>query len=252
MISWIVASHDPEILGDVLAPSLEPAKALGDELIVVRDAPSIAVAYRAGQRQARHPVRAFIHHDVRVLALQSLRHELLTHCTRGNGVVGVIGSATPALPWWEGRRIGSVRDARLGLLRFSPGGQAAAVLDGLLLAAWHDLPWDETYPGWHLYDHDVCRQMSAAGLTNWCLPEGASLVEHITTGPTNTDRLVGWAEGVARYRRKWGPMTTSPEQEEPEPAAGQPGQPAVMSAMRITATAVVTRPDGSTDEEDSL
>ena len=45
-------------------------------------------------------------------------------------------------------------------------------------------------------------------------------------------------------------MTTSPEQEEPEPA--QPTAPPVLAAMHITATAVVTRPDGSTDEEDSL
>jgi hypothetical protein len=42
-------------------------------------------------------------------------------------------------------------------------------------------------------------------------------------------------------------MTTSPEQEEPDVA-----QPPVLSAMHVTATAVVTRPDGSTDEEDSL
>jgi hypothetical protein len=46
--------------------------------------------------------------------------------------------------------------------------------------------------------------MTAAGRTNWCLPAGDSLVEHVTTGPTNTDRLVGWAEGVHRYRQKWG------------------------------------------------
>jgi hypothetical protein len=68
LISWIVASHDPEILGDVLAPSLDPAQALGDEIIVVRNAASIAAAYLAGQQRARHPVRAFIHHDVRILA----------------------------------------------------------------------------------------------------------------------------------------------------------------------------------------
>lgn len=43
-------------------------------------------------------------------------------------------------------------------------------------------------------------------------------------------------------------MTTSPEAEEPEPPAQQP----VMADMHVTATAVVTRPDGSTDEEDSL
>jgi hypothetical protein len=46
-------------------------------------------------------------------------------------------------------------------------------------------------------------------------------------------------------------MTTSPEQEEPELPAAEPAPP-LMAAMHVTATAVVTRPDGSTDEEDSL
>lgn len=203
LISWIVASHAPEVLAAVLGPSLTLAEALGDEIVLVRNADSIATAYRTGQDRARHPVRAFVHHDVRILALQSLRHALLTHCRKANGVVGVIGSRTPALPWWEGDRVGSVRDARLGLLKFTAGGEPAAVLDGLLLGSCHDLAWDDTYPGWHLYDHDIARQQTEAGRTNWCLADGASLVEHVTTGPTNTERLVGWAEGVARYRDKW-------------------------------------------------
>lgn len=253
MISWIVASHDPEILADVLMPALYRVEGLGDQLVIVRNAESIAKAYRLGQRQATEPIRVFIHHDVRILDLGALRWALGVHCRDDVGVVGVIGSRTETLPWWEGERCGRVRDARLGLLDFGPGGPAA-VLDGLLLATRHELHWDETYPGWHLYDHDVCRQMVALGLTNWCLDDGHRLVEHVTTGPTNTARLVGWAEGVDRYRRKWEPMTTSPEQDEPETPAATPVEPAppLMAAMHVTATAVVTRPDGSTDEEDSL
>jgi hypothetical protein len=208
MISWIVATHDQEILADVLLPGLDPAKRLGDELLIVRDADSIATAYRAGQRRAQHALRVFIHHDVRILDLPALREALLTVVTPAIGIAGVIGSRTEAVPWWEGDRVGRVRDARLGLLDFGPGGEEAAILDGLLLATCHDLHWDATYAGvgcgWHLYDHDISRQMTAAGLNNWCLRDGDRLVEHVTTGPTNTERLVGWAEGVDHYRRKWG------------------------------------------------
>ena len=203
MISWIVATHRRDVLEANLLPDLEHALDRGDQLVVVEDAPSIAKAYNDGQSRAEHPVRVYVHHDVQILDPVRLREQLLEHCTAEVGIVGLIGSRDRIVPWWSGSRLGSVVDTRLGHLDFGPGGPAAH-LDGLLLATVHDLEWDETYPGWHLYDHDICRQQLSLGRTNWCLDDGASLVRHNTSGPANTNQLDGWGAGVTRYHQKWG------------------------------------------------
>lgn len=205
MISWVVASHDPAVLAVNLQPALDQAAEFGDEVIVVRDAPSIAEAYNLGSADAAHPVRCFVHHDVRVLDLDALRGALLAACRPDVGLVGVIGTRVPALPWWDApQRCGSAVDSRMGLIDFSPGDCAAAVLDGLLLATAQPLTWDEAYAGWHLYDHDASMQMLDRGLPNWCLPYGSTLVEHRTTGSSDVRDLDGWVEGCARWREKWG------------------------------------------------
>jgi hypothetical protein len=201
VISYIVASHDRDVLESNLLASVHLQD--GDELIVVEAAPSIAVAYNQGVADAGNDVRCYIHHDVQILDPQVLRAVLLRHCTPAIGMVGVIGSRTPVLPWWEGDTLGAVVDARMGLLDFGPGGECA-YLDGLLLATAQNVEWDESYPGFHLYDHDVCEQMRRRGLANLCLTDGHELVRHNTAGPGDTALLDGWDEGVARFWRKWG------------------------------------------------
>lgn len=200
MISWIVASHRPQVLADNLQATLKLAD--GDELVVVQGAPSIAAAYNQGQQKAVNRLRVYVHHDVQLIDSARLRQALLEQCTEQVGMVGVIGSVTRVLPWWDGVCRGSVVDGRMGLLDMGPGGECA-YLDGLLLASVHELAWDEGYEGWHLYDHDISEQQLAAGLTNLCLTGGAEMVLHNTTGPSDTGLLAGWDTGVVRFRRKW-------------------------------------------------
>lgn len=200
MISWIVATHDPTVLEQNLLATLDLQPE--DELIVIEDAPSIAVAYNRGRAQAGRPIRCYVHHDVQLADPAALRDQLAEHCP-GRGIVGVIGSRDRVVPWWDGSTLGSVVDARLGLLDFGPGGECA-YLDGLLLATAGDFEWDEAIPGWHLYDHDICQQALAAGHANHCLTGGADLVRHNTGGSTNLHHRAGWAEGVDVFRAKWG------------------------------------------------
>jgi glycosyl transferase family 2 len=200
VISWIVASHDPAILDSVLRPSLHLAP--GDELVVVPDARSIAEAYNGGQRLAQNPIRAYVHHDVQVLDHTRLREQLLTWCRPHIGMVGVVGSWCRAVPWWNGAHCGAVVDSRHGVLGTGRGGQCA-YLDGLLLATCQDVVWDESYPGWHGYDHDMCEQMLHKGLMNWCLDNGDVLVRHNTTGATDPAQLAGFHQAMARFGEKW-------------------------------------------------
>jgi hypothetical protein len=201
VISWIVASHDETILLKNLIASMWDLGS--DQLIVVRDAPSIAAAYNEGQAQAEHPVRCYVHHDVQILNLPRLRTALVEHTTDAVGMVGVIGSRTVSMPWWDGVCLGSVVDGRHGVLGFGVGGPCS-VLDGLLLATVHQVDWDETIPGWHGYDHDACSQMLARGLSNHCLDSGHELVAHNTNNSRDPDNLTGFHDAIARVRQKWG------------------------------------------------
>lgn len=201
MISYIVASNQPDVLMANLAATVRGVD--DDEIVLVEHPASIAEAYNEGQARARNPIRCYVHSDVAIVDPVRLRAELIEHCTSAVGIVGVVGSRTPILPWWEGDTCGSVVDARMGLLDFGPGGECAH-LDGLLLATAQTLVWDETYRGFHLYDHDICRQMTDKGLPNWCLDRGHELVRHNTRGSADVTQLAGWADNVTRFREKWG------------------------------------------------
>ncbi len=199
MISWIVATNDPAVLLKNLVTSLW----ILDDLVVVENPPSIAVAYNEGQKRAIHPVKVYVHHDVQVLDLPRLRAELLEHVTPERGMVGVIGSRTDRLPWWDGDLCGSVFDQRIGFLDNGPGGECAQ-LDGVLLATVQDVTWDESIPGFHGYDYDICRQQREFGRPNWCLDDGKALLRHHTTSSRDPDLLNGWAEASTALRQKWG------------------------------------------------
>jgi hypothetical protein len=201
VISWIVATHNPTILYANLIASMWDL--VNDELVVVESPHSIAAAYNEGQSRAKFPLRCYVHHDVEFLDLPRLRAELVQHCTPSVGLVGVIGSRTDVLPWWDGKQCGSIVDSRIGLLDSGPGGECAQ-LDGVLLATVHDVDWDESIPGFHGYDYDACRQMTARGLTNWCLDDGAKMLRHNATNSTDPDRLDGFHDALTRLRGKWG------------------------------------------------
>lgn len=199
MISWIVATHDRNILNANLALTQDWGE---DELVVIDDPVSIAAAYNEGQERARFPIRCYVHHDVQILNLTLLRGNLLGHVTTAKGMVGVVGSRALKLPWWAGDPLGSVLDSRIGTLDFGPGGDCA-MLDGLLLATAHAVEWDETIPGFHGYDFDSCHQLLARGLSNFCLSDGRHMVSHNATSNTDPGQLNGFYEAMAIVQEKW-------------------------------------------------
>jgi hypothetical protein len=201
LISWIVASHDSTVLEANLLATLQLHD--DDEIHIVWNAESIANAYNEGQARATRPIRVYVHHDVQILDNTRLREQILTHCQPWVGVLGVVGSWNRHLPYWDTATCGSVADTRIGVIGPGKGGECA-YLDGLLLAIARDVVWDESYPGWHLYDHDICEQALRQGLPNWCLTNGHELVRHNTTGTNDPDELPHWHENLARFREKWG------------------------------------------------
>jgi glycosyltransferase involved in cell wall biosynthesis len=200
MISYIVASHDERILNDNLLASLD----LGQDQLIIVNEKSIAIAYNRGLRKAKYKIKCFIHHDIFIKNSKKLRQSLITHCKDDVGIVGVIGSkSAEALPWWSYDHCGSAFDARMGEIYFSAGNEECALLDGIMLATAQDIRFDESYPGYHMYDHDICRQAIEAGWSNFCLPNGSDLIFHNTKASSDVNELKHWNECVEIYKNKW-------------------------------------------------
>jgi hypothetical protein len=200
-ISYIACTHNTNILEKCLVQSLILQN--DDELIVVEGAKSIAAGYNLGIDKANNQIKCFIHHDLIVTNPILLRMNLLAYCIEDVGIVGIVGSQTDAAPWWEGQCVGSVVDSRNGILYFSDGKQFCLHLDGLMLATWHDVRFDESIPGFHLYDQDICKQMAAKGLSNFCIKDGYRMITHFTQTPMDMSKINGYAEAMAIYNAKW-------------------------------------------------
>ena len=200
-VSYITCTHNKNILEKCLLQSLILKDE--DELIVVENAKSIAEGYNTGIDQAKNKIKCFIHHDLIVTNPILLRMNLVAYCIDDIGMVGVIGSQTDAAPWWDGQCVGSVVDSRNGILYFSDGKQFCLHLDGLMLATYQDVRFDESIPGFHFYDQDICKQMEKQGKKNFCVKDGYRMVTHFTNGPNNIAQINGYAEAMEIYKEKW-------------------------------------------------
>lgn len=194
MISWIVASHQPEMLEGMCATiPLLP----GDEFVVIENPTAITKAYNEGTARARNRLRCYLHHDVRVLDYPRLRQELLIRCTPNTGLAGVAGHVAPILGFpWGMHAVGSITETRRDLFA-TAGDEFCPIVDGVLLATVQEIEWDERYPGFHFYDIDACVQMVARGLPNWCLGDGRTLIEHYN--PPNDPRPIRRAEDIPEW-----------------------------------------------------
>jgi hypothetical protein len=200
-VSYIACTHNTNILEKCLMQSLILQD--DDELIVIEGAKSIAEGYNNGINKAKNKIKCFIHHDLIVTNPVLLRMNLLAYCIEDIGIVGIVGSQTEAAPWWEGQCVGSVVDSRNGILHFSDGKQFCLHLDGLMLATCQDVRFDESIPGFHFYDQDICRQMAEKGLHNFCIKDGYRMITHFTQTPMDMSKISGYAEAMAAYAKKW-------------------------------------------------
>lgn len=196
MISYIAATNNPEMLKRNLAASLICQGS--DELILIQNPQSIAKAYNEGQTKAKNDIKCYIHSDIKILNMQLFRNKLIHNCNKRIGMVGVIGSKTRTIPWPDGHRIGSLDIRILGTLDFSPGG-TCMFLDGIMLATYQKIKWDESYPGFHMYDMDICSQMLDEGLPNLCLSSGKDMLYH----DADYNKLIAWNECISIFHNKW-------------------------------------------------
>lgn len=203
MISYVVMCNDKAALERNLLRSLRLGP--GDEIIVVMDKPSAAIALNIGIEKAKNKIKAFIHSDVIILDNERLRKELLEHCNEETGMVGVVGSKDGNfVPWWDSMPCGSVKEARLDTIYFDDGNCRCAVMDGLFLATAQDFRFDESFTGFHFYDYDSCKLMINNGLPNWCMKDGKSLMSHNCKTPFDVRELgKSYSESLELFKNKW-------------------------------------------------
>ena len=172
-ISYITCTHNKELLNKCLLPTLRLEQ--DDELIIVENPESIAIGYNFGIEKAQNKIKCFIHHDLIITNSSLLRMQLIAYCTEDIGMVGVIGSITDTVPWWEGKTIGSVLESRMGLIYFSEGKEFCETLDGILLATCQD----------------------------FCMSNGYLIGMHYSFVNTNLELIDGYNLAKEAYNRKW-------------------------------------------------
>ena len=175
----------------VVACSIEPAKEAAlrahygaalagreHEIVVIRDARSLAEGYTRGLAATRHPLVVFSHDDVAFASPDPFSH--LAHALSRHDVVGLAGTTRltgPALGWsghphlhgWLAYPAGGASfDATAYSLQAGVIGGMQA-LDGLLLAARREaaerVGFDAaTFDGFHFYDLDFTYRAHRAGL----------------------------------------------------------------------------------------
>lgn len=165
MIVWGCVTGYLAERSEVLVRSIDEALA-GDDIVILTRAATMAVGYN--RILGCVPVGAsvvLLHDDTE---LQAGARVAICEALESADVVGVVGgSEIPTIEWWRGKvKRGYVRQAN-GVVDFGPHGEVDAV-DGLLLAlapSVTHLRFDESYPGFHGYDVDLCFQARAEGLT---------------------------------------------------------------------------------------
>ena len=168
--------------------------------------PSIAVAYNSILVEARQEsldALVLLHDDVRLS--DNLLAETLGRLLRNPtvGVVGAVGASNvSSLAWWKGKCEGHVQDT-FRTNTFSTGDHEVDTVDGLFMALspWcvQSISFDESFPGFHGYDGDYCRQVREHGKTV-CVTD-VGLFHHTRAAYASFD--ASWYRANLLWQRKW-------------------------------------------------
>lgn len=175
------------------------------ESLVVNEAASMTAGYQQAMESSDAKYKIYLHQDVWITDedfLLRLVREFRQHPEYGlAGVVGVRQMPSNGI-WWEGEKIGMIRDKLTGEFRDyvyphdSRHSQLAAAVDGLLLATQYDVPWrTDLFTGWHFYDLSQAYEFRRLGFQTVVLPQGTPLCVHNSEKPS--------VEGFETNRQKF-------------------------------------------------
>lgn len=164
------------------------------ESLAVGEAESMTAGYQQAMESSRAKYKIYLHQDVFITQpdfLMRIVREFRQHPEYGlAGVVGTRQMPASGL-WWEGEKIGAIRDRLTGEWQnyiYECDGQSAqpaAAVDGLLLATQYDMPWrTDLFTGWHFYDISQAFEFRRQGFQTVVLPQTAPLCQHDSAAPS--------------------------------------------------------------------
>jgi len=158
------------------------------ESLVIHDAVSMTDGYQAGMESSDAKYKIYIHQDVWINNknfLITMVREFQKHPEYG--ILGVVGSRSLPLNgvWWEGEKIGAIRDRVSGEMseylfeRNDRECTEAIALDGLILMTQYDVDWrTDIFTKWHFYDVSQCVEFLKRGYKVAVLPQNMPLCTH--------------------------------------------------------------------------
>jgi GT2 family glycosyltransferase len=220
MISIIICSRKPDIPQE-LKRNIAETTGVEYELIIIDNSKnkySIFAAYNEGVRKAKYPYLCFAHEDI-LFHTPQWGTALVEHLkNKETGLVGVIGGhymPVFSASWWQ-----ADLSSGIYIQGYTKKGKYSACLtksvdflkdkksievvtvDGLWFcipkSLFSTITFDEqTYPGFHCYDVDICMQVRNAGYK--VLVVSDILIEHKSVG--NADEQ--WLKNLALFYFKW-------------------------------------------------
>ena len=176
-ISFIICIND-DLYADECESyirSLEVPEGYTVDVLMVRDALSMASGYNEAMLASDAKYKVYVHQDVLIYNRKFIRDILeVFESDKDIGVIGVVGNTVlseDAIPWDTGsERIGGVysdyvsgcSDELLGEPK-NPC-KDVVVVDGLLMATQYDIKWrEDIFDGWHFYDQSQSMEFHRAG-----------------------------------------------------------------------------------------
>ncbi|WP_078392168.1 glycosyltransferase family protein [Shouchella patagoniensis] len=129
--------------------------------IGIRGAVSMTSGYNKAMKESDAKYKVYIHQDTMIINRMFLYDLLFLFEHHPKlGMLGVIGAKELPINgvWWDSfAKAGKILENRdtYGYLSFIEADyayQPVEVIDGVLMATQYDLPWEEEFDGWHLYD----------------------------------------------------------------------------------------------------
>ncbi len=188
------------------------------DVVVVRNAPSIAAAYNqildeAATRSDLAGV-VFVHDDVELRGQRAIDALVAALGAPEAGIVGVIGASGPGGMAWFSRpvKVGAVVEPH-NTYTYEQRSGLVDVIDGLLIGftpwAVANLRFDEVrYRPFHGYDADICAQALDAGRTVAVIE--LDVVHHTAGAFGSAESYRDWVASNHAWRLRW--QTTKPVQ----------------------------------------
>lgn len=201
-ICFILCSNDETLAQECILylKQLEIPAGFATEIVVIKDAKSMAEGYNRAMKQTDAKYKVYLHHDVLVIEKNFLKYILeIFQKDAKVGMIGVVGNRSlpkDGAPWSDGmyRRVGEVYVDEISVSFKSLFAKAekpweeVIVIDGLLMATQYDIPWrEDLFQGWDFYDCSQSLEFIKAGYqvvvpymeTTWCFHDNDELnMEH--------------------------------------------------------------------------